>query len=145
MDKETISKEMHSMAQAGFRCSQIMLALGLKRKGRENPDVLRTMGGLIVGVGYNGEICGALTGGTCLISLYAGKGRYEEEEHPKLWLMTEEFFKWFTSEVGGGKGIIKCDQILERAGVGTPSSEICGPIVLKSYARAISILEANGL
>ena len=145
MDKESIQKGMLSLAQDGFRCSQIMLALGLKRQGKENPDLIRAMGGLIVGVGYSGKICGALTGGTCLITLYAGRGRADEKEHPKLWPMVQEFVEWFESEIGENKGIIDCDGILERAGVAKPSSETCGPIVLKSYIKAVSILEANGL
>lgn len=142
MVKESIQKGMLSLAQEGFRCSQIMLALGLQRQNKENPDLIRAMGGLIVGVGYSGKICGALTGGTCLIALYAGRGRSDEKEHPKLWPMIQEFIEWFDSEIGENKGLIDCDLILERAGAATPSSEICGPIVLKAYDKTISILEA---
>jgi C_GCAxxG_C_C family probable redox protein len=143
--KDKLEKEIQSLAYDGFRCSQIMMALALKRQGKEDPNLIRAMGGLIVGVGYSGKICGALTGGTCLVSLYAGRGLSSEKEHPKLWPMTEEFIEWFESEVGENKGIIDCDRILERAGASAPGPEICGPIVLKAYMKASFILEANGL
>jgi C_GCAxxG_C_C family probable redox protein len=143
--RDEILKDMQSMAQDGFRCSQIILKQGLKRMNAENPFVIRAMGGLIVGVGFTGKTCGALTGGACLISLFAGRGRTDEKEHPKLWPMIEEFVEWFESEIGEHKGIIDCDIILKRAGANSPGPEICGPIVLKSYMKAISILENNGL
>lgn len=145
MDQESVRVDMMSLAQDNFRCSQIMLALGLQRRGEDNVSVIRAMAGLIVGVGYSGRICGALTGGTCLIALYAGRGSSGEKEHHELWPMTHEFFDWFDSEIGENEGIIDCDSILERAGAATPSSAICGPVVLKAYLKAISILEANGL
>ena len=71
--KDEILKDMQSMAKDGFRCSQIMLKLGLKRQGEVNPGIIRAMGGLIVGVGFSRKICGVLTGGACLISLYAAR------------------------------------------------------------------------
>lgn len=145
MDKESAQRAMMSLAEEGFRCSQIMLALGLQRQGKENPDVVRTVEGLIVGVGHSGKICGALTGGACLIGLHAGRGHSDEEEHPQLWPMTQEFVDWFDSEIGENKGIIDCDLILKRAGASAPSPAICGPVVLKAYMKAVSILEANGL
>jgi len=37
---DPIIAEMQTMAKDGFRCSQIMLALGLKRGGRENPELI---------------------------------------------------------------------------------------------------------
>jgi C_GCAxxG_C_C family probable redox protein len=145
MDKESAQAEMMALAQDGFRCSQIMLALGLQRQGKESSDVIRTMEGLIVGVGHSGKICGALTGGTCLIALYAGRGRSDEEEHPLLWPMIHEFVEWFDSEIGENRGIVDCDLILQRAGAAAPSPEVCGPVVLKAYMKAISVLEDNAL
>jgi hypothetical protein len=145
MDKESAQKEMMGLARDGYRCSQIMLALGLRRLGKENPDVIRTMEGLIVGVGHSGKICGALTGGACLIALNAGKGGSDEVEHPQLWPTTQEFVEWFDLEVGENRGIVDCDAILKRAGAAAPSPEICGPVVLKAYEKAISILESIGL
>jgi hypothetical protein len=79
--KDDLVTEIQSLAKDGFKCSQIMMALALKRQGKEEPNLIRAMGGLIVGVGYTGKICGALTGGACLISLYAGRGRVDEKEH----------------------------------------------------------------
>lgn len=143
--KTKLVTEMQSLAKIGFKCSQIMLVLALERQGKENADLIRAMDGLVVGVGYSGKICGALTGGSCVISLYAGRGQPNEKEHPKLWPMIEEYVEWFESEVGENKGIIDCDKILERAGTSTPGPEVCGPIVLKAYMKVLSILEANAM
>jgi len=140
---ETLKEQMMVLAQQGFRCSQIMLALALGSKGKKDPDLVRAMGGLIVGIGFTGKTCGALTGGACLISFFAGKGTPEEKEHPRLWPMVEEFVDWFEQEVGKNQGFVDCDRILEHAGADKPSAEVCGPIVMKAYSRALSILRQN--
>jgi len=59
--------------------------------------------------------------------------------------MMGEFVEWFEAEVGENKGIVDCVRILERAGATTPGPEIGGPIVLKAYMKAVSILEARGI
>ncbi|MCF8057590.1 MAG: C-GCAxxG-C-C family protein [Desulfocapsa sp.] len=143
--KNRIVTEMRALSEAGIKCSQIMIALALKQQGKQDADLIRAMGGLVVGVGYSGKICGALTGGACLISFYAGRGDITEKEHPKLWPMIEEYVEWFESEVGENNGEIDCDKILERAGVSKPGPEICGPIVLKAYMKSLSILETNAI
>lgn len=143
--EELILKDMQAMAQDGFRCSQIIMKLGLKRQEKKNPDLVRAMGGLVVGIGYSGKVCGALTAGACLLSYFAGKGEGGEEEHPQLWDSIEEFVEWFDSDVGQKEGVIDCRKILEREGATSPRPEICGPIVLKTHMKVLSILEALGL
>ncbi|WMT83604.1 C-GCAxxG-C-C family protein [Terrisporobacter mayombei] len=46
----------------------------LDLEGKENPDLIRAMGGLIGGLGFNQKICGALTGGVCILGYFASKG-----------------------------------------------------------------------
>ncbi|MBP6974306.1 MAG: C_GCAxxG_C_C family protein, partial [Syntrophorhabdus sp.] len=58
----------------GFCCSQIIVMLAMEAEGKKNPDLVRSLGGLCFGVNWSGEVCGALSGGACLISLYSGKG-----------------------------------------------------------------------
>ena len=60
---------MLELAGQGFHCSQILLFLGLEAQGKRNPDLIRAMSGLAGGVGFSGDICGALTGGACLLGL----------------------------------------------------------------------------
>ncbi len=72
--------KMLGLSQSGFFCSQIMLIMALEAQGKENPDLVRAMSGLICGMGYKGKTCGALTGGACFLGLYTGKGTAEEME-----------------------------------------------------------------
>ena len=72
--------KMVELSRQGFLCSQILLIIGLEAQGKENPDVVRAMSGLVGGLGFCGKTCGALTGGACLIGLYAGKGAADEME-----------------------------------------------------------------
>jgi len=57
----------------GYSCAQMLVIGALRLMGRENPDLVRAVAGLAQGVGC-GELCGALSGGACLLSLYTGKG-----------------------------------------------------------------------
>jgi hypothetical protein len=86
---------MRELKQQGFFCSQILMTLGLELQGKENPDLIRAMHGLAGGLGFTGETCGALTGGACLLGLYAGKGQPGDEENLKLNFMIEDLVKWF--------------------------------------------------
>jgi len=103
---------MMELAQQGFYCSQILLWVGLEAQGKENPDLIRTMSALAGGLGFSGDICGALTGGACLLGLYAGRGTPEEEENPRLNLMIGELIEWFTGEYGEKFGGVRCEVIL---------------------------------
>ena len=38
---------MMELRRQGFRCSQIIMALGLEAGGKDNPDVIRAMTGLL--------------------------------------------------------------------------------------------------
>lgn len=140
-----ILEQIDRMVRDDFKCSQIMAALGLKNQGRRSPDLIRAMHGLSAGLGYNGKLCGVLTGGAALIAFYAGRGEKGEKEHPKLWSMIEEYVEWFEMFIGEKKGIIDCDKILERAGHQTSTKEICASIIARGYREAISILSNYGL
>ena len=110
MNEETF--RMITLAGQGFYCSQILLSMGLEAQGKSNPDLIRAMAGLAGGLGFTGDTCGALTGGACLLGLYAGKGLPEEPEDEKLNLMISELVDWFTEEFGKLHGGIRCETIL---------------------------------
>lgn len=110
MNDETF--RLITMAGQGFYCSQILLLMGLEAQGKSNPDLVRAVAGLAGGLGFTGDTCGALTGGACLLGLYAGKGLPEEPEDEKLNLMISELVEWFTEEFGKLHGGIRCETIL---------------------------------
>ena len=88
-------EQLMALRQQGFYCSQIIMLQGLDMTGKSNPDLVRAMHGLAGGLGFSGELCGALTGGASLLGLYAGKGIPEQPEDPRLDFMIVDLVKWF--------------------------------------------------
>lgn len=100
------------LRRQGFYCSQIILLRGLEQMGKNNPDLVRAMHGLAGGLGFSGELCGALTGGAALLGLYAGKGTPEQDEDPRLMFMAEDLVRWFKAEYAERFGGTHCQEIL---------------------------------
>ncbi len=133
---------MAELAQQGFHCSEILVFMGLEAQGKSNPDLIRAVSSLAGGVGFAGDICGALTGGVCLLGLYAGRASAEEDEDPRLRMMTSELLEWFSDEQQRRYGGIHCREILEEDPRNMPSR--CPRIVSAVYRKARSILEEHG-
>ncbi len=126
----------------GFYCSQIIMLEGLNQMGKSNPDLIRAMQALANGLTHNDELCGALSGGACLLGLYAGKGTAAENEDPRLIIMVEELVTWFKSEYGQPFGGIRCDQIL--AGNRQNMMTRCPLMVSGVLQKTNEILVENG-
>lgn len=138
---DEVSLRMLQLKQEGFCCTQIMLIMALEAQNRTNRDLIRAAGGLCYGVGMSGEICGALSGGACLLSLYTGKGSGDEQAYERLPLMMEELTEWFRKTLGENYGGIRCDEILAQH----PDMSACGLIVASTYAKAMEILRTHDL
>ncbi|MDR0826795.1 MAG: C-GCAxxG-C-C family protein [Desulfovibrio sp.] len=127
----------------GYSCAQMVMIGGLRLMGRENPDLVRAMGGLAHGVGGCGEICGALSGAVCLISLHSGKGLDHEEPHLDHLLIMDELIEWFRADLCGGGGI-SCAEILD-----TPdrvmNRMLCGRLVGGAWTKAVELLAGYGI
>jgi C_GCAxxG_C_C family probable redox protein len=128
--------------EQGFLCSQIMVSLGLEMQGKTNPDLVRSVGALADGIGTSGNLCGALTGGACLLGLYAGKGKPEELEDERLYLMTLSLVDWFTETTGKQFNGITCDQILDGKRSNIPAR--CPGIVVSVYQKCKQLLVEYG-
>ncbi len=94
------AERVRELRSQGFFCSQILILMGLELQGKENPDLVRAVHALAGGIGFTGETCGALTGGACMLGLYAGKGEPTHEEDPRLMFMLQDLVKWFKQEYG---------------------------------------------
>ncbi len=136
------SERMRAMKAQGFHCSQILLQLGLELQGKENPDLVRAVHGLAGGLGFTGELCGALSSGTCLLGLYAGKGLPEEEEDPLLDFMVTDLVQWFKQEYGQAYGGIRCEDIIEGDNKNRVSR--CPLIVAATFQKVKELLVENG-
>ncbi len=136
------------LGSKGYSCAQILLAGGLRLMGRENPDLVRAMAGLAQGVGCSGNICGAVSGGACLIALHTGKGLDNEQPITAGQALMEELLDWFRSEVCAG-GEITCDALLgvtQENGVCRLMEPVrCGDLVAKVWEKALALLLAAGI
>jgi C_GCAxxG_C_C family probable redox protein len=129
---------MLALKQQGFYCSQILLSMALQDRGESNPALIRAARALAGGLGFAGETCGALTGGACLLGLYAGKGLSDEPDNPRLDQMVQELVEWFKEEHGQNYGGIRCDDIL--AGEPANMKSRCPNLVLTTYEKANDLL-----
>ncbi len=140
MNEETF--RMITLAGQGFYCSQILVSLALEAQGKNNPDLLRAMAGLAGGLGFTGDTCGALTGGACVLGLYAGKGLPEESENEKLNLMISDLVDWFTAEFGKLHGGIRCETILGDDPRNRATK--CPALTIGTYEKVKALLLEHG-
>ena len=135
-------ERMREMKAEGFYCSQILMKLGLELQGKENPDLVRAVHGLAGGLGFSGELCGALSGGAVLLGLYAGKGLLEEEQDPRLDFMITDLVNWFKQEYGQSYGGIRCEDIVGDSGKNMAAR--CPLLVVGTFQRVKELLVENG-
>jgi hypothetical protein len=134
---------MMRLAQKDYTCSQILILLALEARGEQNPALVRAGAGLAYGCGTGKGSCGVLTGGSCVIALFAGKGSDEEQESDKFTLMLQDLSDWFSEHVGNKYGGIECQAIVGDEGP-TAARQRCGAILGETYAKVMEILISNG-
>jgi C_GCAxxG_C_C family probable redox protein len=140
MDDEL--EQLMVLRQQGFYCSQMLILQGLEMSGKSNPDLVRAMHGLAGGLGFSGELCGALTGGAALLGLYAGKGEPGQLEDPLLDFMIQDLVKWFKAEYGEPFGGVRCEEIL--AGNSQNKNTRCPLMVIGVLQKVKELLVENG-
>ena len=134
-------ERMLELSQQGYYCAQILLILALEAEGKDNPDLIRTMGGLNGGLGNTGGICGCLTGGVCFLSYFLGKGENDELIHEKYDEILGKFVSWFqeyTIELGS----TSCRSILENDN--RNKIQRCPVLMEASLQKCMSLLEEYG-
>jgi len=134
---------MMRLAQKGYTCSQILILLALEAKGEQNSALVRAAAGLAYGCGTGKGSCGVLTGGSCVIALFAGKGSDEEQESEKFMMMLQDLSDWFSEHVGSQYGGIECQAIVGEEGPAA-ARQRCGRILAETYTKVMEILIANG-
>ncbi|MDL2259823.1 C-GCAxxG-C-C family protein [Deltaproteobacteria bacterium OttesenSCG-928-K17] len=137
------------LAGQGYSCAQIVIIGALRLLGRENPDLVRAAGALANGASC-GELCGALTGGLCFLSLHTGKGLDDERPVPGAKTLAGALIKWFTREELRGEVRPTCRAIFESAGLDASSGEMnpaagCGDLVAHTWNKAVEILQDNNI
>jgi len=132
---------MMKLRSDGFCCSQIVLILGLEAqaRGSSNSELVRAAGGLCFGLVTGEEVCGALSAGVCLLSLYAGKGTKDEQMDERFLPMAKELNEWFRE--ARGEGSVRCNDIVAA----NQGKGACGTIVADTFVKVMEILAAHGL
>jgi hypothetical protein len=141
---DAVRTRMLQLAQKGYQCSQILVIMGLEARGEQNPDLIRAAGGLAWGCGEGSCTCGSLTGGCCLLSLFAGKGAESENWSPEFEKMTKELVRWFWKKYGFNYQGIDC-MALREAVPEKAAQQLCWQIIEDVYFKVMAILAANGL
>ena len=121
----------------GYTCGHILVKLALEEQARDNPDLVRAMSGLALGMGQ-GFNCGSLTGGCCVLGLYGGRADVNQPGHPRFDIMIEEFSAWFEREMTAKYGGIDCEKIINFDVA--LKQERCPGIILDCWRRAKEIL-----
>lgn len=135
------SLRIMELAMQGFHCSHILVLLALEAQGKQNPELVRAMSGLVAGMGC-GKTCGVLTGGCCVLGLYAGKGTAQGAPDERLTGMLQRFVEWFEVEYTRRYGGIQCADIL--ADDARNQITRCPSIVQESLEELQRILEESG-
>lgn len=129
------------LGSQGLCCSQILMKMALEDMGEENIPLIRALSALCEGVGSCG-LCGAASGGACVIALFAAKGDAAEEEDIGYKLMLDEFMTWFRSAAPPRWGGIRCDEII--TGSAAMESEKCGDIIVSVRNKVLEIVTQHG-
>ena len=136
-----VNERMMELGLQGFGCSQILVLLALEAQGKENPDLVRAISGLHGGLGFCGKVCGALSGGCCVLALYAGKGAPDEMEDASCGPMIRQLVEWFEQEYEPQYGGIDCANIMNN----DPRNRLarCPQVVLSTLEKVKELLDAN--
>ena len=136
------AEDLLVLAQQGYHCSQVLVMKGLEQMGRTSPELVRAMDALGGGVGFSGELCGALTGGACLLGLFAGRSEPDQPTDPQLDSMVQELVRWFKTEYGEVFGGIRCVELL--AGDNRNKMTRCPMLITGVYQKVSELLIEHG-
>ena len=128
-----------SLRHDGLCCSQIVVKLLLRDLGRENPDLVRSMGALCFG-SYSGGVCGILTGAACALSACMETNPDRELSAPELPVLLGELSDWFTIQAERTYGGIRCADILTVS----PDKRACTLLLISTLEKLRSMMGTVG-
>lgn len=133
-----LNEKIAELLSQKFHCSQVMMRVGMDALELEEPNLVKAMTGLAGGLGGCGKNCGALTGGVCMLSLFAGRGAPEEEADPELETMVSEYLAWFEERFGSAD----CGDIIQGDKANIPLT--CPDLIQACAQKALKLLEDYG-
>ncbi len=121
-----MKQEIFELKLQGYCCSQMIMALGLKRLGKENPDLIAAMAVLCNGL-WQGKVCGILSAAICLLYLADPDeaGRFN----------ANALHEWFEDAFGS----TECDALMEN----NPMNRVekCPAMLEASYMKICELME----
>lgn len=128
-------KMVFEMRCQGFLCAQIMAKIALEIDGKENPDLIRAVSGLNVGMGRTGGACGVLTGGAVALGYFTGHGSLDELPHRRATEIIAAYVNWFRETYGTDTcdGLIGSDY--------SRCSSVCPGLIQAGYEKLIDLLQ----
>ena len=133
-----LDEKITKLLSQKFHCSQVMMQMGMEALELEEPNLIKAMTGLAGGLGGCGKNCGALTGGVCMLSLFAGRGALEEEADSELENMVSELLAWFEETYGSAD----CGDIIQGDKANIPFT--CPSLICATCRKALEILKSRG-
>ena len=121
-----MNEEIFMLKMNGYCCSQIIMELGLKKIGKENPDMVEASAGLCFGAKC-GKLCGAVSAAICLMCL--------ADEQAESKGLIQEYIDWFEE----GFEALDCEDLL--AGDPMAKVEKCPMIVESTLTKLEELLE----
>lgn len=133
------------LTSQGFCCTQTLIKMVLEDEEKENVDLIKAVHGLCGGIAYTKKTCGVLTGGICILGLYAGKGEPSKPCDDNYMNMMKEYINWFEEEFEK----TECIDLVGAQEIEDDSANMnypvkCGETLLKSYEKIQQILSEYG-
>ena len=122
---------LHQLKNEGKCCASILVQLGLDLRGEENDQLVQAVSGLCLGV-KSGLLCGALSGGACMLTLFDA----DSDE------MVQELTEWFRAVYAKRHGGIDCEDI--TGGDLQRQQMTCPDLIRATYLQAKRILSEHG-
>lgn len=121
-----MKQDIFELKLQGYCCSQIIMEMGLRKLGKENPDLIAAMAGLCNGR-WCGATCGILSAATCLLYL-ADPGKAGMTA-------VSDLNEWFEDAFGS----LECDDLLED----NPANKIekCPMMLDATFTKVTELLE----
>ncbi|WP_414151470.1 DVU_1555 family C-GCAxxG-C-C protein [Acetobacterium carbinolicum] len=142
---DELAFELFQLASKGYCCTQCMVKMIMEMEEKENPDLIRAMGGLCNGIGNSQKNCGVLTGAIAVFGLYAGKG--EDHEYAKAGYdrMVKDYMEWFEER----NGSLDCMDLIGVSLFKNTDRSMtfpvkCGELIKEGFLQMNKILRKNG-
>jgi hypothetical protein len=121
-----MNDDVFELKLKGYCCSQIIMEMGLRKLGKENPDLIAAAAGLCNGF-WQGKTCGIYSACLCLLFL-ADPGEADR-------FNANAFSDWFEDAFGD----TECDALLEHNPLN--KAEKCPMMLEASFIKVSELLE----